>query len=52
MTLSKKLEQDPQEGDFTELFAIQHEFTNEDLMELETQVRMKRDRKKKKSLKN
>ena len=52
VTLSKKLEQDPQEGDFTELFAIQHEFTNEDLMELETQVRMKRDRKKKKSLKN
>ena len=38
VTLSKKLELDPQEGDFTELLAMQHEeFTNEDLMELETQ---------------
>ena len=38
VTLSKKLELDPQEGDFTKLLAMQHEeFTNEDLMELETQ---------------
>ena len=37
VTLSKKLELDPQEGNFVELFSLQHEFTNEDLMELETQ---------------
>ena len=51
VTLSKKLELDPQEGNFVELFSLQHEFTNEDLMELETRVRMKRDGEKM-SLKN
>ena len=36
--LSKKLELDLQEDDFTELLAVQHkELTNEDLMELEAQ---------------
>ena len=36
VTLSKKLELDLQEHDFTELLAVQHEeLTNEDLMELE-----------------
>ena len=40
VTLSKKLEQDPQEGDFTELPAVQQEeLTNEDLMELKAQER-------------
>ena len=53
VTLTKKLEVDLQEDNYTEALVLQHkEFTNEDLMELETQVRMKRDRKKKKSLKN
>ena len=38
VTLSKKLELDLQEDDFTELLAVQHkELTNEDLMELEAQ---------------
>ena len=37
VTLSKKLELDSQEGNFIELFSLQHEFTNKDLMELETQ---------------
>ena len=38
MTISKKLELDLQEDDFTELLAVQHEeLTNEDLMELEAQ---------------
>ena len=38
VTLSKKLELDLQEDDFTELLAVQHkEFTNEDLLELEAQ---------------
>ena len=38
VTLSKKLELDLQEDDFTELLAVQHkELTDEDLMELEAQ---------------
>ena len=38
VTLSEKLDLDPQEDNFTELLAVQHkEVTNEDLMELEAQ---------------
>ncbi|KAJ8794349.1 hypothetical protein J1605_019011 [Eschrichtius robustus] len=38
VTLSKKVELDPQEDDFTELLAVQHkELTIEDLMELEAE---------------
>ena len=38
VALSKKLELDLQEDDFTELLAVQHkELTNENLMELEAQ---------------
>ena len=38
MTLSEKLDLDPQEDNFTELLSVQHkEVTNEDLMELEAQ---------------
>ena len=38
VTLTEKLELDPQEDDFTELLAVQHkQLTNEDLMELEAQ---------------
>ena len=38
VTLSEKLDLDPQEDNFTELLAVQHkEVTNEDLLELEAQ---------------
>ena len=38
VTLNKKLEVDLQEDDYNEPIALQHkEFTNEDLMELESQ---------------
>ena len=38
VTLTKKLEVDLQEDDYTEPLVLQHkEFTNEDLMELESQ---------------
>ena len=38
VTLSEKLDLDPQEDNFIELLAVQHkEVTNEDLMELEAQ---------------
>ena len=43
------LELDLQENNFIEFLAIQHvELTNDDLMELEAQKRMKREKRKKK----
>ena len=48
VTLTKKLEVDLQEDNYTEALVLQHkEFTNEDLMELESRGRTKRDKKKK-----
>ena len=49
MTFTEKLELGLQEGDFTELLAVQHrELTNENLIELEPRERTKRDKRKKK----
>ena len=45
VTLSEKLDLDPQEDNFTELLSVQHkEVTNEDLMELEAQTQDKERR--------
>ena len=50
VTFSKKLELDLQEDNLTELPAVKHrKLTNTDLMELEAQRKMERDKGKKKN---